>query len=40
MKKGRLSETQMVAMLQQQASGQTVAQPVREHSLSEATFYA
>jgi putative transposase len=29
-----------VAILQQQASGQTVAQIVREHGLSEATFYA
>jgi putative transposase len=28
-----------VAILQQQASGQTVAQIVREHVLSEATFY-
>jgi putative transposase len=28
-----------VAILQQQASGQTVAQIVREHDLSEATFY-
>jgi len=30
----------MVAILQQQAGGQTVAQIVREHGLSEATFYA
>jgi putative transposase len=30
----------MVAILQQQASGQTVAQLVREHGLSEATFCA
>ena len=29
-----------MAILQQQASGQTVAQIVREHGLSEATFYA
>jgi putative transposase len=29
-----------VAILQQQASGQTVAQIVREHDLSEAAFYA
>ena len=28
-----------MAILQQQASGQTVAQIVREHGLSEATFY-
>jgi putative transposase len=40
MKKGRFSEAQMVAILPQQASGQTVAQIVREHGLSEATFYA
>jgi putative transposase len=40
MKKGRFSEAQMVAILQQQASGQTVAQSVCEHGLSEATFYA
>ena len=40
MKKGRFSEAQIVAILQQQASGQTVAQIAREHGLSEATFYA
>jgi putative transposase len=40
MKKGRFREAQIVAILQQQASGQTVAQIVREHGLSEATFYA
>jgi putative transposase len=40
MKKGRFSEAQMVAILPQQASGQPVAQIVREHGLSEATFYA
>ena len=40
MKKGRFSKAQIVAILQQQASGQTVAQIVREHGLSEATFYA
>jgi len=40
MKKGRFSEAQLVAILQQQASEQTVAQIVREHGLSEATFYA
>ena len=39
MKKGRFSEVQIVAILQQQASGQTVAQIVREYGLSEATFY-
>jgi putative transposase len=40
MKKERFSETQLVAVLPQQASRQTVAQIVREHGLSEATFYA
>jgi putative transposase len=40
MKKGRFSEAQIVAILQQQASSQTVTQIVREHGLSEATFYA
>jgi putative transposase len=40
MKKGRFSEAQIVAILQQQQSGQTVAQMVSEHGLSEATFYA
>ncbi len=39
MKKGRFSEAQIVAILQQQQNGQTVAQIVREHGLSEATFY-
>ena len=39
MKKGRFSEAQIVAILQQQQSVQTVAQIVREHGLSEATFY-
>ena len=40
MKKGRFSEAQIVAIMQQQASRQTVAQIAREHGLSEATFYA
>jgi putative transposase len=40
MKKGRFSEAQIVVILQHQASGQTVAQIVREHCLSDATFYA
>lgn len=40
MKKERFSEAQLVAILQQQASWQTVAQIVREHGLSEATFCA
>ena len=40
MKKGRFSEAQVVAILQQQASRQTMAQIVQEHGLGEATFYA
>ena len=39
MKKGRFSESQIVSILKQQESGQTVAQIVREHGISEATFY-
>lgn len=39
MKKSRFSEAQIVAILQQQQSGQTVAHIVREHGISEATFY-
>jgi putative transposase len=40
MKKKRFSEAQIMAILQQQQSGQTVAQIVREHGLSETTFHA
>ena len=39
MKKSRFSEAQIVAILQQQQSGQTVPHIVREHGISEATFY-
>ena len=39
MKAGRFSESQIVAILKQQDSGQTVAQITREHGVSEATFY-
>jgi putative transposase len=39
MKKGRFSEAQIVVILQQRASGQSVALIVRENGLSEATFY-
>jgi putative transposase len=39
MKKGKFNESQIVAILQQQESEQTVAQITREHSISEATFY-
>jgi putative transposase len=40
MKAGRFSESQIVAILKQQDSGQTVAHISREHGISEATFYA
>ena len=39
MKAGRFSESQIVAILKQQDTGQTVAQISREHSISEAIFY-
>jgi len=39
MKKGRFSESQLVAILKQQESGQTVAQIAGQPGLSEATFY-
>jgi putative transposase len=39
MKKGRFSESQIVAILKQQDAGETVAQIAREHGISEATFY-
>jgi len=39
MKKGRFNESQIVAILKQQESGQTVAQIARQHGISEATFY-
>ncbi len=39
MKATRFSESQIVAILKQQDSGQTVAQIIREHGISEATFY-
>ncbi len=40
MKAGRFSESQIVAILKQQDSGQTVAQITREHGISEATARA
>jgi putative transposase len=39
MRKSRFSEAQIVAILRQQEQGQTVAQIVREHGISEPTFY-
>ncbi|MBD2756334.1 transposase [Spirosoma sp. BT704] len=39
MKVTQFTEAQIVAILKQQDSGQTVAQISREHGISEATFY-
>jgi putative transposase len=39
MKAARFTESQIVAILKQQDSGQTIAQITREHGISEATFY-
>ena len=39
MKAKRFSEAQIVAVLNQQQTGMTVAQIIRQHSISEATFY-
>ncbi len=39
MKQARFTESQIVAILKQQDSGQTVTQITREHGISEATFY-
>ena len=39
MKATRFTESQIVAILKQQDSGQTVTQITREHGISEATFY-
>lgn len=39
MKQTRFTESQIVAILKQQDSGQTVTQITREHGISEATFY-
>lgn len=39
MKKNRFTEAQIVAILKQQQNGQTVVQIIREHGISEATFY-
>jgi len=39
MKQGKFSESEIVAILKQQDSGQTVAQITREQGVSEATFY-
>lgn len=39
MKAAGFNESQIMAILKQQDSGQTVAQISREHGISEATFY-
>ncbi|PRY27037.1 putative transposase [Spirosoma oryzae] len=39
MKANRFSEAQIVAIIQQQQTGTTVAHIIREHGISEATFY-
>ena len=39
MKKGRFTESQIVAIIKQQEAGQTVADIARAHAISEATFY-
>ncbi len=39
MKQARFTESQIVAILKQQDSGQTVTQITRQHGISEATFY-
>ena len=39
MKANRFSEGQIVAIIQQQQTGSTVAQIIREYGISEATFY-
>ncbi len=40
MKAKRFSEAQIVSILNQQQTGLTVAQIIRQHGISEATFYA
>ncbi len=39
MKAKRFSEAQIVSILNQQQTGLTVAQIIRQHGISEATFY-
>lgn len=39
MKKKRFSESQIVSILNQQGTGLTVEQIIRQHGISEATFY-
>ena len=39
MKKSRFTESQIVSILNQQHTGQTVKEVCREHGISDATFY-
>lgn len=39
MKKGRLSEEQIIGILKQQEAGRKVTELAREHGISEATIY-
>jgi len=39
MKKKRFTETQIVAILNQQSKGQSVEQIIREHGISDSTFF-
>ena len=39
MKKSRFTESQMVSILNQQHTGQTVKEICREYGISDATFY-
>ena len=39
MKKSRCTESQIVSILNQQHTGQTVKEVCREHGISDATFY-
>jgi putative transposase len=40
MKKSRFTESQIVSILNQQHTGQTVKEICREHGISDATFYS
>lgn len=40
MKKSKFSESQIIKILSQQSSGQSVSDICREHGLSQGTFYS
>jgi putative transposase len=40
MKKSRFSESQIVAILKEVDAGRTVAEVIRKHGISQATYYA